>query len=348
LGNYPRIGIMVAKKSFRKRILQLYQKYCPEDLGLQLCAFTPDAVSVKKRTVTVLLPTKNGWKEKTVSPPAVVYNCYYNKTAKEINLFKIMGKDKIFNTVTFFNKWRVSSFLAQSEYSSYLPETFMYKSSLLPDYLEAWKLLFLKPVYGNKGRHVYRLEQKENSEIYISTHSLPPRYICRQNEDSRQKLQNVLPSKKYIMQRGIESSKLDNCFFDLRFLVQKNISGNWQVSVAACRLAYESYFNTSAFQGIYVAENFLPKIKGQAGTFLLEQLKEISIGVAKVLDRRLGLLGELSVDFILDENNRPWIIEVNGKPQKSIYKDLEAIPQKQLIFQKPLEYAYYLSQLSST
>ncbi len=82
MGNYPRIGIMVAKKSFRKRILQLYQKYCPEDLGLQLCAFTPDAVSVKKRTVTVLLPTKNGWKEKTVSPPAVVYNCYYNKTAK--------------------------------------------------------------------------------------------------------------------------------------------------------------------------------------------------------------------------------------------------------------------------
>ena len=158
--------------------------------------------------------------------------------------------------------------------------------------------------------------------------------------------------KTYFRAKNILCKELNQASWTIVFLIYvfttKRFGGNWQVSVAACRIAYESYFNTSAFQGIYVAENFLPKIKGQAGTFLLEQLKEISIGVAKVLDRRLGLLGELSVDFILDENNRPWIIEVNGKPQKSIYKDLEAIPQKQLIFQKPLEYAYYLSQLSST
>ncbi|WP_371263476.1 hypothetical protein [Paenibacillus sp. 1_12] len=35
---------------------------------------------------------------------------------------------------------------------------------------------------------------------------------------------------------------------------------------------------------------------------------------------------------------------MNGKPQKGIYNDLKSFKHKKLIYSKPLEYAYYLSQ----
>jgi hypothetical protein len=58
----------------------------------------------------------------------------------------------------------------------------------------------------------------------------------------------------------------------------------------------------------------------------------------------MGLLGEISVNFVLDKEMKLWIIELNGKPQKSIYKDIKNFKYEQLIYRRPLEYAYFLSQ----
>ena len=216
---------------------------------------------------------------------------------------------------------------------------------MIPALLATWKLLYLKPVHGHLGKKVYRLELR-GSDIFISSHSLAPGIISWENEDIRVKINPLLGNQKFIMQKGIRSIQVDNCFFDIRVLVQKNIEGHWAVSIMACRVAYDDFFNTSIYQGIYDAETLLDQVmKRKARNKLLHTLRELSLGVAAALDKHLGLLGELGVDFILDENKHPWIIEVNGKPQKSIFKGLENFQHQEVIYQRPLEYACYLAQL---
>ncbi|WP_177182671.1 YheC/YheD family protein [Paenibacillus sp. OV219] len=68
---------------------------------------------------------------------------------------------------------------------------------------------------------------------------------------------------------------------------------------------------------------------------------------ANEAEEQLGLLGELSVDLVFDMQDKLWIIEINGKPHKSIYNDIPGVAFSTRIFQRPLEYAGYLAQAIS-
>lgn len=148
------------------------------------------------------------------------------------------------------------------------------------------------------------------------------------------------------MQQGVQSSQLEHQSFDIRVLVQKNIHGKWTVSTMTCRVANELYFNASVYQSIFDAEEtfdriFPLKIKK---IIALQSMNKISINAAQLLENHMGLLGEISVDFVLDKDMKLWIIELNGKPQKSIFKDIKNFKYEQIIYRRPVEYAYYLSQ----
>jgi hypothetical protein len=185
-----------------------------------------------------------------------------------------------------------------------------------------------------------------SGDVHISLHSLAPIYICRKNEDIQEKLDELLGLKKYMIQQGIRMSQLNNRYFDIRVLVQKGILGEWTVSTITSRVAYEHYFNTSIFDNIYYVVEILPRLFSQENmNEILKSLYEVSVKAAQEVEPHMGSLGELSVDFVLDEQRKLWIIELNGKPQKSIYKDLKCFKDKKLIYSRPLEYAYYLSVL---
>jgi D-alanine-D-alanine ligase-like ATP-grasp enzyme len=145
-----------------------------------------------------------------------------------------------------------------------------------------------------------------------------------------------------MVQQGIRIRQLDHQYFDIRVLVQKGILGVWTVSAITCRVAYENYFNTSMCEAIYDVAEILPRLfSSDKIKEILQALYEVSVKAAQEVETHMGSLGELSVDFVLDEQSKPWIVELNGKPQKTIYKDLEGF---KYIYSRPLEYAYYLSQ----
>ncbi|SFL36171.1 hypothetical protein SAMN03159341_105268 [Paenibacillus sp. 1_12] len=88
-----------------------------------------------------------------------------------------------------------------------------------------YKLLYMKPSYGCKGQSVYRVELTNNGDIHISLHSLAPRTICRKNENIQGKLDELFRRKQYMVQQGIRMSQLDQQYFDIRVLVQKESYG---------------------------------------------------------------------------------------------------------------------------
>ncbi|MDQ0875862.1 hypothetical protein QFZ77_004521 [Paenibacillus sp. V4I3] len=339
--NRPLIGIMVTKRNSRKRILELYQRY--HNLNLKLYAFTSADILWKEQRIIGLSLKKGVWKQSSFPFPHVVYNRCFNKKSVTIQrLEKEIGRNKCFNNINFFNKWDLYNLLKQSNLKPYVPDTFIYNEVNVSELLEKYKLVYIKPSYGSKGESVYRVELKDNGDSHISLHSLAPRYICRKNEGIQEKL-DVLRLKKYMVQQGIRMSQLDHQYFDIRVLVQKGILGEWTVSTITCRVAYEHYFNTSMCETIYDVVEILPRlVSPEKINEILRSLNEISIKAAQEAESHMGSLGELSVDFVLDEQRKLWIIELNGKPQKDIYENLKCYKRK--IYSRPMEYAYYLSK----
>ena len=345
MGDYPLIGILVPNKKNRKRILKLYQRY--HNLPVKLFAFTPADIFWQKLQIVGICEIGGKWKESIFPFPDAVYNRCYNKKTTTIQLLEhIIGQGKCFNRINWFNKWEVYNSLKQSNLKRYIPDTFLFDQADLSELLKKYKLVFIKPAYGNQGKSVYRIELKENKDIHISLYSLAPRYICRENEDIQQKLNKLIDKKSYIIQQGIQSCQIENQYYDIRILVQKNIHGKWRVSTMTCRVANELYFNASVYQSIFDAEEIFDRIFPLKINKItaLRSINKISINAAQLLENYMGLLGELSVDFVLDKEMKLWIIELNGKPQKSIYKDIKNFEYEQLIYRRPVEYAYYLSQ----
>nr|WP_243864790.1 YheC/YheD family protein [Paenibacillus castaneae] len=334
---------MVKTRNIRKRILKQYQRR--HNLEMRVYAFTPSDINWKEKRIIGLRLRNGKWKESSFPFPHAVYNRCFNKKLTTITrLEQTIGKNKCFNTINFFNKWVLYNCLKKSDLKPYLPETFLYNEAVLSELVEKYKLIYIKPTYGAKGMSVHRVELKDNGDIHISLHSLAPTYICRKNESIQEQMAKLLGQKKYIIQQGIHMNQLDHHYFDIRALVQKNIVGEWTVTCFTCRVTHKHYFNTSICEAICDITKILTHLFSQEEmNDILQSLNELSIKAAQEAERQMGTLGELSVDFVLDDQNKLWIIELNGKPQKDIYNDLRDSKKKKRIYRRPLEYAYYLS-----
>ncbi|RKL64747.1 hypothetical protein CR203_24605 [Salipaludibacillus neizhouensis] len=342
--NRPLIGILVDSKKKRKKVLGLYERY--HGNPVQLFIFTAPDILWNKQCIIGLYREGKRWKEKKFPFPMVVYNRSYNRENSSIRrIEKVIGKDRCFNKINRFNKWEIYHSIKQSSLKPYVPDTFLYNEVNIAELLEKYKLVYIKPQCGYKGKSVYRIEQMDHGDIYIALHSLAPRYICRKNESVQGKLDELFGRRKYIVQQGIRVSQFNHKYFDIRVLVQKGSLGKWMVSTITCRVAHENYFNMSMYEDMYRVEEVLPRLFSSGKwNEIRKSLYQLSVQAAHEAETHLGLMGELSVDFVLDEQTKLWIIELNGKPQKNIYKDLKGFKHNKLIYSQPMKYAYYLSQ----
>ncbi|WP_229696012.1 YheC/YheD family endospore coat-associated protein [Paenibacillus albidus] len=325
--------------------MALHQQH--RHLNLKLFAFTPEDIMWKERRIKGQYLSKRAFKERRFPLPDVVYNRAFNKKSTTVRrLGALIGEKKCFNSINFFNKWELHNSLLQTELLYLIPETFSYNTLDLDQLLKEHQLLYIKPTYGVRGNSVYRIERKEQGDTHISLHTLAPLAICRKYEGLREKLTAILKPGDYIVQQGIRTLQLNQCYFDIRVLVQKDISGSWTISAITSRVAYEQYFNTSMCESVHDSiELFERLLTPKKLSKTLQTLHKASLMAAQVADSHMGSLGELSVDFVLDEQLRLWIIELNGKPQKDIYYDIETFINREIIHTRPLEYAYYLAQM---
>ncbi|SDZ58233.1 YheC/D like ATP-grasp [Evansella caseinilytica] len=337
------VGIMVRRREQQKSVLKTYSRY--NNLNIRLATFTKSDIDWKKNRICAFYMKNNTVKNEIIPFPEIIYNRCYMFREKRIH--RIEKRSIVYNRTTRFNKWKIYRILKQSMLKEYLPWTRLYKKKLLHKAIQKSNVIFLKPCIGHQGKGIYRLE-RSNDVIKISQDSLPPRYIWDLNDNGfSDKVNRLLKEEQYILQNGIPLAQINERHFDLRVLVQKNMSGNWGVTNIVSREAYLNYYNTSIFERIHLAESFLESMfLANELNIVLDTLRSVSVKGAVILDEKIGPLAELSLDYSIDIVGKIWLIEVNGKPQKSIYNSILSFQERSAVYRNPLEYALFLKNIT--
>lgn len=333
------VGIMVPNPSHRKIALRTFLNN--NATGKRLFCFAPSGIDWKNKSIVGLHRLNQKWIFSKFPFPQVIYNRCYKINHELIERLKTeIGSDNWFNHFNQFNKQEIHELLSRG-LVPFLPETVPYTIENALHMLATHQVVYLKPCYGHAGNGVYRLKLQQNVGIHIGHHYFLSNTIARDAVQFQEKLDQLIGSVPYIIQQGIPMQQWNDQTFDLRVLVQKNGMGLWSATSVISRMAYEGCYNTSVCNKVYATGKLLrrlysPEIAGH----IMDTIRDTSLMAAKLVESEAGYhLGELSVDFALEAGGKVWLIEVNGKPDKSLH---HGIPGCRLIYRRPMQYAGYL------
>lgn len=336
MNSKPLIGLLTNSLS-----TDIYMNFDLE-LPIRLVQFTPNDIDWIGKKINGLILENGNWKVINSDFPDAVYNqCYTSSTKNTRRLEKVIGQGKAFNIYTMFDKYAIYNLLSMSSLAEYMIPTWPYDPVLLFYKLSGGEPVLIKPAKGSLGTNVIKFNKTGNS-YYAYPQTVQPTDKFDSTKQLFAYINKIMRlSRNYIIQPFINFMTEEDSVFDMRYLVQKNGNGDWEVSADLCRISSDDFFVTNMVYEIIPVQEIFERLDME--DTLITRMRDISIETAMLIEEKAGTLGEICVDFGIEENGRLRIIEINGKPDKSLFENIShEIYKKTLTL--PLHYAEYLAK----
>lgn len=152
----------------------------------------------------------------------------------------------------------------------------------------------------------------------------------------------------FIVQSRLQLIRWEGAIADVRVLMQKNISGQWQITGAGVRAGRRAGIVSNLSGGgrslslHTVLEHVFP---GETERIqeITRQVYTLALQIARRFDRFIASLGELGIDLGIDTQGRIWFLEVNSKTGRRLFHSLEGSTAGQDADRRPMEYAAWLA-----
>lgn len=222
-----------------------------------------------------------------------------------------------YRSKTISSKWTKTKWLLQSsELRGHVPATVLFNKRNLAAMLSSYSTVYCKPVYGSGGVGIIRIKRQARG------------YRTQQggvvaNSDTMDrlfgKLNRMTRGRSYLLQKGIALSKTNGRPFDIRVMVQKTNAGKWVSTALITKIGRPGKVATNYNQGGDLGY-FRPTMSGAGfGSAFIRKteskLKRMGVSAGRCFDRRAKGFRELGLDVALDSAGRPWVLEVNTRPQ---------------------------------
>lgn len=242
--------------------------------------------------------------------------CYRCKSTEEIpvegNLLKYPGK-----------KWLKHTLLwGESELRAFLPETELFSQSTFTDLIERHTIVFLKPDLGMKGQGVMKVSHVGDQYIIRTDLNI---YRHRNLNSAVQKLEQLIGTKRYIVQQGINLIQIQGNPIDFRVLLHLGSNGEWRFFGIMGKVAAPNRFITNFSSGgkpiqLYRALSNKFGITRKESLEWRKKIKILSLIIANAMKRHFPNITELGLDIAIDNDQRILLLEANTKPQYQLFK----------------------------
>lgn len=212
--------------------------------------------------------------------------------------------------------------------SSYLrdyipPTTIMTKSSLLK-MLNQHGMVYVKPKNGSLGRGVIRVTKiGERYSVHIKHNVKQYKFY----NSVYRKIISSIRKEKYIVQKGIYSLRKFGRIFDFRVVVQLNPNNEYEVTGIVGRLSKAGRVVSNGGGGgaVGTVDSLLTAAQAQ---MVIPQLEKLSLAAMEQVAKKYPEQNEIGLDFVVDHQLKPWIVEYNTRPNHSMFAIL---PDKSII-----------------
>ena len=213
----------------------------------------------------------------------------------------------------FINKWEMYKLLLRHSIKNVqIPVTKLFSRESLSSMLIEYPLLYIKPIASWGGKDISTIKKNENS--FVWTIQGQEAVITHDFNEIYHQMNKFYKDKSTIVQRGIPTIKFDDCPFDIRSHLYKEMDGSWTYAGDLVRIGGMGSIvsnieisNGSVKPTDEVISTVLPDPNHQLST---DRLKTVSKEICQMLDQYHFFM-EVGLDFALDHNGNLWIIEVN-------------------------------------
>ncbi|MET3289418.1 UNVERIFIED_CONTAM: hypothetical protein ABID98_001988 [Brevibacillus sp. OAP136] len=349
----PRIGILTWRQGLRFAEPAYFRRLLAtgEHLGATVYLFSPQDVSFASKEVKGYIRTAKGWEARQFGWPDVVIDRFRYTPTQAFKDYVAFRKKQSFLYANnrLANKWKVHQVLWRDPaMHRWLPETVNYSRAGLKEMIGRHPQLYIKPSNGTGGRGIlcmkrtkqgYRLLGRDTKRTKVE--SVQPNWQLTAGKVARW-VNNGL----FVIQQGLNLDLIPGRSIDMRLLIQKNEHGEWSITGQGMRIggAKSATANLHGGGQAMRVRPFLERHFSAGQTdYIMQECAHLAKQTANTIEQHFGRMMELGLDIGVDVKGNVWLIEVNPKPGREIFRELGAMDTYKQAIQRPLQYALHLA-----
>lgn len=351
----PFIGILAAKtKDKLDETVDVLTNYVYdyEEISGAILAFSVEGVNMDEQLIEgyVYNPDQKAWDFGVFHYPSSIFKRTSMEREMSNHFHSALGSS-IFNSYK-FNKWELFKWLKSfPSISQYLPETVLYERARdVIWFLKTYERALIKPIFGSKGIGIIQAVRNGNKLTFSYTKEGEVyEEVFEKEEEARNFIRRFVKRNRAIIQQKLELLRKDESVIDFRLLLVKNELGRWQDFGLVGRIGKSGSFisNISSGGSALIGEDVLKEVihlpEDQLFQFR-QKLSSIAFEVAANLEKCGIHLGNLGIDFAIDQDLNVFIIEVNNKdPNHTIAIDANDRQMFYHVKRANMLYAKYLT-----
>jgi len=363
----PYVGVLTApqrKSAIPSRSFGRDTEYLRElcaagkELGLIAFVLPYDAVNLRTRRVFGRVPEfrRGGrWHIREFPFPDVLFNRIPSRAhersqqARRVINYALRQKSVHLFNQGFMDKWAVYAELSRHpDVRHMVPTTARFQGRLmLKSWLRRFGSVYLKPSSGSLGEGIVVVEQTPNGVVcwFRNRRQKPVSEKAPNVDRIYGRISRLIAGRRYLIQPDLRLLDVDGSPFDVRLLMQRNMSGKWLRTKMFARIARRGEYASNISRGGsgVPLDEVLARVRPKQAQRVLRDVRKAGEVIARAVESTSQCpVGELGIDIGIDRRLNLWLIEVNGKPHVDVVKPSTTDRAREASVRRPMEYAIYL------
>ncbi|MBM7603173.1 hypothetical protein JOC75_001143 [Metabacillus crassostreae] len=338
-------GIKLGKTYYENLIF--YEKI-GKSLNIVPCYFQLKDINPGMQNIKAYLKqSDNSYKLTTIPKPQIIHNRIFTNNIEEKNKIKLLQNEGIliFNEDNRYTKLAIHKILIKNpDLLPFVPETVKASKGNLRYMMKKYNELIIKPNSSSLGVNILKLKRIKNENWELKYHN---RNLLIKEHFSNKwpvMLEDALTAHQNIIQKRIELSLYKGSPFDLRVSVQKNGSGEWQVTGIVCKVAKKGKFITNVAQGgsCFPLEEILRELPHLDILQVYKDIELLSLSVAQQIEGEVSNIADLGLDIGITNEGVPMFIECNGRDLRVTFRKANLLKEWEATHSTPIKFANFL------